>query len=248
MATYPQFREFYSVSNGMLCSEQKRINSSDDPMVKVIKSQLDAKQIFTTSDEAIRHYKQLPKKEDNSNLPSLSDFIAKTDNDKQLLKIIRNYIVEERYNDEKTNGLFFIGGCGIGKTFSMQIIYNELRKKKIKGVFKNTNEIVDEIKNSFGTELSEEQIINKYQQAKILFLDDFGSEMSTEFTRNVIYRIINYRYNHHLPTIISSNYTKKELDNNKDIELERIVSRIKDQSITVIFSGKAKREQKVIEV
>lgn len=244
--TYPFTKEYYRVSNGMLCSELLTFHSDDDAQIELIKLHLKNKDFFKTREEAIDYYKSLPK-EEITNKPVMTDFVKKGDKDKELFKILRDYIVNEKYKDENQNGLFLIGDVGRGKTFSMKIIYNELLKTGVKGIFKNVNEVIDEIKNSFGTELNEEQIINKYQQAKILFLDDFGSERDTEFTKNVIYRIINYRYNNNLPTIISSNYSLQELKK-ADIELRRIVDRIQDKSYTINFTGKNKREKRMIEV
>lgn len=243
---FPKLIEYYRINKGYLCCEQVCFQSRDDAMYELIKIQLKDKEIFKTKKDAWDYYNndQTPKKDA---LASFKDFKVRNEKDRNLLEFLKKYIINEIYNDEKQNSLFMIGECGTGKTFSMECLNSALKNKRIKTSFKNSNEIIDEIKNSFDTEFNEHQIISHYQKVPVLFLDDFGSERDTEFAKNVIYRIINHRYNNNMPTIISSNYDFKEIKN-ADIELKRIVDRIQDMSYTLSFKGENKRNKKMMEV
>ncbi|GAA3083113.1 hypothetical protein GCM10010449_03800 [Streptomyces rectiviolaceus] len=50
-----------------------------------------------------------------------------------------------------------------------------------------------------------ERELRKLSEVQYLFLDDLGTAKTSEWTEEVTYRLINYRYNHCLPTIITSN-------------------------------------------
>lgn len=50
-----------------------------------------------------------------------------------------------------------------------------------------------------------ERELRKLSEVQYLLLDDLGTAKSSEWTEEVTYRLVNYRYNHCLPTIITSN-------------------------------------------
>lgn len=56
-----------------------------------------------------------------------------------------------------------------------------------------------------------ETIFDKYMKATVLVLDDIGAEKQTEWTEEVAYRLVNYRYDHMMPTIITSNVPPGQL-------------------------------------
>src|SRR4029079_3312899 len=58
----------------------------------------------------------------------------------------------------------------------------------------------------------------------LLIVDDLGTENTTPWAREKLYQIFNHRYNHRLPTVITSNTDLESLD-------PRIASRICDQTL-----------------
>ncbi len=87
-------------------------------------------------------------------------------------------------------------------------------------------------------DLSESQIIEKVQQYKILFLDDLGTEKTTEWALQTIYSIIDYRYREMLQTVITSNLS---LNNLSDRTSDRITSRIAEMCKVIELKGKDRR-------
>lgn len=55
-----------------------------------------------------------------------------------------------------------------------------------------------------------EQELRRLSRVQFLFLDDFGTSKVSEWTEEITYRLINYRYNHCLPTIITSNLPARD--------------------------------------
>lgn len=82
------------------------------------------------------------------------------------------------------------------------------------------------IKNTFGrlNGYSEQQILEKYIHCELLVLDDLGVEMTTPWNYQILYQLIDSRYDAMLPTIYTSNFSIPELT--KKIGDNRIISRI----------------------
>jgi DNA replication protein DnaC len=60
--------------------------------------------------------------------------------------------------------------------------------------------------------------------AKLLILDDLGTENATPWAREKLYQIINHRYNYSLQTVITSNRKPEDID-------PRIRSRMEDVAL-----------------
>ncbi|MEG1993739.1 MAG: ATP-binding protein, partial [Oscillospiraceae bacterium] len=71
-------------------------------------------------------------------------------------------------------------------------------------------------------------------ESDLLILDDLGTEHLTQFTRSVIYNIINTRIIEKKPTIISTNLETNEL---MEKYTDRIVSRLFGEYKAFLFTG-----------
>lgn len=116
-------------------------------------------------------------------------------------------------------GLFLYGPAKIGKTvFSAQLLLDVQKQLWINYqskdvLFTSVPELFSQLKKSFNSsELDEHQILEQQQQVWLLVLDDLGvSGKPSEWLLEILYLIINYRYEHLLPTIITSNLSLKQL-------------------------------------
>lgn len=65
----------------------------------------------------------------------------------------------------------------------------------------------------FGGDASDEaELIRTYQQAPILVIDEFPLKPGkSDWWEQQVYSLVNYRYVHHMPTIITTNFTPDEL-------------------------------------
>ncbi|MFF1420637.1 ATP-binding protein [Streptomyces sp. NPDC058280] len=55
-----------------------------------------------------------------------------------------------------------------------------------------------------------ERELRRLSEVQYLHIDDFGTAKTSEWTEEITYRLINYRYNHCLPTIITSNLPARD--------------------------------------
>jgi len=76
----------------------------------------------------------------------------------------------------------------------------------------------------------------------LIMLDDIGSQGINEWRAEVIFDTIDHRYNSMLPTVLTSNFTRREFEENYH---PRLCSRIfdKDNIIIEISDGIDKRRQ-----
>lgn len=127
---------------------------------------------------------------------------------------------------------FIWGKAGTGKTlYAAALMYEILRRNYCEGrvltmKFITFDDILLEIRHIFNTTgtITESQVIEKYRRADWLVLDDFGIHKQSDWTYQVLYSIINYRYEHLKPVIITSNFSLMDLA--AKLDDDRVVSRL----------------------
>lgn len=112
---------------------------------------------------------------------------------------------------EDFRGLYIYGEFGIGKSYILGCIANELKEKSISSMMIYVPEILRDLKSGFNDGTTNERY-DAIRNAEVLILDDLGAEDVTAWSRDeVITSILNYRMVEQLPTFISSNFAINEL-------------------------------------
>ena len=68
--------------------------------------------------------------------------------------------------------------------------------------------------------------IETLARAELLVLDDLGAERETDYGREIVYSVIDARYQSRRPTVISTNLTRTELAAPDDMACRRTYSRV----------------------
>lgn len=150
------------------------------------------------------------------------------------------------------HGLYFYGDFGVGKTFIMCAIANELAlSKKVKSMIVYTPDFFRELKHSIGQDMFHEKL-NYIKTVPLLILDDIGSETITTWIRDdVLGAILQYRMMEGLPTLYTSNYDYDGLEDHlayseksgtELLKAKRIMERIRHYTIPQYIGGKNRRE------
>jgi DNA replication protein DnaC len=128
-------------------------------------------------------------------------------------------------------GLIFEGDVGSGKTFLAAAIANELIAKGIDVEFIVVPEFLDTLRQSMHSENNEDNaLIIRAKKAAVLILDDMGAHNFSPWVQNMLFTIINFRLNHQLPIIITTNLDAMQL---YDAVGERIASRLMETGTNV---------------
>lgn len=142
--------------------------------------------------------------------------------------------------DKTSDSLLLIGNTGLGKTLLSSAIAQEVINSGFSVAYDSISNFLRIIEDEhFGR--SQGSTMELLLSADLVILDDLGSEFSTPFNASTLYEIINSRINYGLPTIVSTNFSMKELNEHYN---ERIFSRLTGLFIPVQFVGKDIRLQK----
>ena len=150
------------------------------------------------------------------------------------------------------NGIYIVGDLGVGKTYLSVALANSLVKNNEKVAFVKVSNFFNEMKSYISTRNEMIDInINKLQKVDYLFLDDIGSETVSEFVRDdILFRILDYRLEHRLITVFTSNLNKSDLlkhytydrkDNANLMNAKRLMERIDILADDFVLSGKNMR-------
>lgn len=166
----------------------------------------------------------------------LNKFPLRVQSDLQKLKL--------KFVKRPQESMFIYGEVRTGKTIlAAQMLVEELKHIYLKGItgkhnstlFVSFPEMLAEIRSTFGGAEKTDQVMQKYLNAHFLVLDDFITSRPTDWVLEILYYLINYRYEHMLITIITSNFSLTELE--EILQEQRIISRI-SRSYTIIEKKK----------
>lgn len=136
-------------------------------------------------------------------------------------KQVTQYMVDVL--DGNAASAFIYGPTGTGKSYLMKVLTNELVELKRSVCFIRAVDLALSLrKRGGGIDLTE--LINDLKSVETLIIDDFGTQKNTEFIREVIFSIFDYRYEQSKRTIVTSNLVLDDIED----EDKRLASRMRD--------------------
>lgn len=147
-------------------------------------------------------------------------------------------------------GLFFYGKFGVGKSYLLSAVANELAEMNVKSVLVFVPEFMREMKQAIGDQTLQEKV-DYVKKADVLMLDDIGAEAMSSWTRDeVLGTILHYRMAEKLPTFMTSNFSYSELQHHltysqrgekEDLKAARVMERIRALTSPVKLDGRNRR-------
>lgn len=182
----------------------------------------------------------------------LSATVGGIDNDDSRRPAIREVLnfIHEAKSGLPTKGFYFHGPFGVGKTYFLGALANELKKQGISSMLIYMPEFVREIRDSFKDDSVNEKV-NYFKNADVLMIDDIGAETQSAWFRDeVLGSILQYRMMEKLPVFFTSNYNLEQLESQlsvttrggvEKVKAGRIMERIKQVSKPIQLYGENRR-------
>lgn len=152
---------------------------------------------------------------------------------------------------EKPSGwLTFIGKSGVGKTHLAAAIANHYRQMQPEVLFISLPRLMDFLRAAMSSR-SDTSLMVRFEQIKqapLLVLDDLSPKMSSVWSAEKLFQLIDYRYLTRKATIFTITTSDKEL---KELQnsAPRILTRLGDDAVSQIFhikaSGRPRGQQRI---
>ena len=157
------------------------------------------------------------------------------DSDTPLPKV-ENYINNFEEFMNKNIGLMLTGEVGNGKTFIASIIANELIERNYTVVMSHITKTLNLV-----SQYDNEEMLDRLTKCDLLILDDFGANRDTEYQNEQLNKLIDSRYSVKKPLIITTNLSRKDLAEPKDLSLKRTYDRLIEMTHPMVIEGKGRR-------
>jgi DNA replication protein DnaC len=145
---------------------------------------------------------------------------------------------------DNESGLLFMGNSGVGKTHLAIAILNYVTQEKgLTGRYVDFSDLLLRIQSTFKSDSpdSKEDLIAPYVDVELLVLDELGATKPTDFTRDMLYSLLNQRYNRRRITVATTNYfdepPKGEREKLEDRIGYRLRSRLHEMCRTVLIEA-----------
>lgn len=171
----------------------------------------------TAATEAKRHTKARQSVFEASGMPaawecrSLQEWKATTFDEQKALTAATDAL-SAAIDGRPVPSLYIVGSVGTGKTYLASCLARDMHRAEKPVLWSSVGSMLSDIKTAYGSrDICEREILVKYQTHPLLVLDDMGKEKSTVWSTEQIFRVIDARYNAELPTIVTSNYSSRQL-------------------------------------
>ena len=134
-------------------------------------------------------------------------------------------------------GAIFLGNVGTGKThLAVAIGKQVMRKHGASVLFISVQRAIRSIKDTWvkGSAVSETQAVGVLTFPDLLILDEVGVQHGSEYERQVLFDVLNERYETRKPTLFLSN---KTIDEVRAVLGERVMDRLREDGATVVPFG-----------
>lgn len=159
--------------------------------------------------------------------------------DEKTTAFCRNYVDQWETAYKENHGIMFYGMVGSGKTFFASCVANALVDKGKTVMMSSISELELAMSRDFRKYKTE--IMQNIKNVQCLILDDVGKEQLTKGMLEATYEIINTRYKAKKPLIITTNLTRRAMQEEKTVGLRRIFSRLEEMCVPVLVEATDRR-------
>ena len=162
---------------------------------------------------------------------------AKTPEQKHALERCRAFVNEKAANAETGKALFLLGRPGTGKN---HLAVSIVREWGGDAIIKKAAGIIREVRSTYGTEQSEQGALSRLAAYDLLVINEVGIQFGTEAEKNLLFEILDERYESMLPTVFISNLN---LAGVKEFVGGRVIDRMMECGEVIEFLWESYREE-----
>ena len=135
----------------------------------------------------------------------------------------------QAYAEEPNGWLVLIGDTGCGKTHLAVAVCNERIRRGEPVLFQVVPDLLDHLRATYAptSTVTYDDLFEEVRTAPLLVLDDLGAQSSSQWAQEKLFQIVNFRYNHKLPTIVTTNMPPERLE-------QRLASRMLDRGSIIV--------------
>lgn len=144
----------------------------------------------------------------------------------------------ERFDQANGRGILFTGTVGTGKTHLSAAIGQHLLDEGKSVLYGTVATHLARLRHTYGNDKqTERQVMDQLIRCQLLIIDDVGKEKVTEWVDQTVFEIINTRYEHRKPVVITTNLSLSEIRDKYTVTGDALVSRIIEMCAGVQMSG-----------
>lgn len=142
------------------------------------------------------------------------------------------------FTSTTNTGLIYTGPVGRGKTHLCAAVAMELLGRSHSVVFGTVTSLLAQIRSTYSDDKeSEQRVFDRLSRCQLLIIDDLGKEKVTPWVEQTLYELINTRYEHNRPLLVTTNLDVFKLPQRYENNGEAILSRILEMCKGVQMSG-----------
>lgn len=141
----------------------------------------------------------------------------------------------------ESRGAYIYGPSGTGKTYLVKVLANELHAQFRNFCFIKAVDMAMVFR-SAAAKFAQGDLTKQFKNVDVLIIDDYGTQKNTDFIKEMVFSVLDYRYENKKITILTSNLPHGEIDESD----KRLSSRLSDPSETkriLVFSNEDLRER-----
>jgi DNA replication protein DnaC len=133
--------------------------------------------------------------------------------------------------------LVLVGEGGRGKTHLAAAIKNARDPDGKPTLFVTVPDLLQYLRATYApdSKVKYDHAFESVKNAEVLILDDYGAHSSTQWAQEKLFQLLNHRFNHMLPTVITTNVPFDRSEIQGDPPEARILSRLLDDSVCTVI-------------